>query len=84
MLVVLQLLRCVSLLSVFALGIDVATIGIAWAGDIRLAQAGGGFTPDVSGAPTDSAGLATRRLRSGTPNFPVNRENTGKFHEIAC
>ena len=60
--VVFQLLRCVALLGVFALGVDIATINVAWAGDIRLAQAGGGFTPDVTGAPSDSAGLATRQL----------------------
>jgi len=68
---VLQLLRCVTLLSVFALGIDVATIGIAWAGDIRLAQSGGGFTPDITDAPSDSAGLATRQIRSGAASQRV-------------
>ncbi len=69
--VVLRLLRCVALLGVFALGIDGATIRIAWAGDIRLAQAGGGFTPDVSDAPSDSAGLATRQLGSGATSSRV-------------
>jgi hypothetical protein len=59
------------LLSVLALGIDGATIQVAWAGDIRLAQAGGGFTPDVTGAPADSAGLATRQIRNGAASQRV-------------
>ena len=63
--VVFQLLRCVALLSVFALGIDVATFKVAWAGDIRLAQSGGGFTLDITDAPSDSVGLATRQLPNG-------------------
>ncbi len=69
--VVFQLLRCVALLSVFALGIDVAIIGVAWAGDIRFAQSGGGFTPDITDAPSDSAGLATRQIQSGAASRRV-------------
>ena len=58
-------MRCVALLSVLALGIDGATVKVAWAGDIRLAQ----FTPDVTGAPSDSEGFSTRMFTPFTPSI---------------